>query len=486
MPNYPIPSCPVTIDPPNANGFSLQAKKSKDGIITEMGSKRTRRFNTSNVYVISAEFSFDTIDKFLYFFRWLKYETNYGNLWFKANWFSDIGFDAGEWVFRFVELPFSNTGYSQKHQATLLMGPYNDNVVSGDYTEVGIGGTFIDDDFPFGYDLFQVEQIIQNRIYASHQDFSFYAMSYNGSNITILNANTNTGDFPITVLYNIINACQISRTRFIQLMSKQTFSSPNYVQSLAVRTIDFINGVWSIVSENEVFTKVGHSGDADYLWKACVLSETEVAIISSDPNFPSLYLFLRKLVYSGGSWSTSGAEATITMPYADYYYIGITSLSSSRVCIIASGTLILIKIYDFSGSWSQFGADTDISDLYFITIIEKPIVARSETEITISLSRYIDEYTDPEEKLFDFKFNGTSFVQESESFIGLREFVLVREDIIIYFFYSSFYGSVVSQALKRTGGIWANYGGVEYDPNTILSQADTISYSGLPHFMWNN
>lgn len=156
MPTYPLPVETVQIDQPSLDGFTLDPKKTKEEFISEMGIRRQRRFVSVKIYVINLQFNFKSKAEFDEFLKWIKYEINYGNEYFNADFAEALGFETGEYVFRFVTLPFTATGYSMNNACTLIMGPKNDNVISDDYTEKGIG--MFDCDYPFpcqGYDWTQ-------------------------------------------------------------------------------------------------------------------------------------------------------------------------------------------------------------------------------------------------------------------------------------------------------------------------------------------
>lgn len=349
MPSYPLPSCPATIVGPNANGFSLEPKKAKEGMRTEMGSTRMRRFNTPNVYVISVEFNFFTPAKFAEFLTWLKYETNYGNLWFKADWFSDLGFTAGEWVFRFVELPFSNTGYSQSHQATLLMGPYNDNVVSGNYTELGIGGEFIDQDFPFGYEEFQCSDLTYKRV-----------TRYNGQTVRMQTHDFNDSNWtPIGNGFNV--STPWSNNRSLASMRE------NYVALLNTVTAGFIPTLRMFKFDGVDFTQqgtgTGFFGIISETSKICRLSDTRVALYETFDKTLRVFEFN----YSTNIWIQIGTPFSLAT-----YVTGVASITNDLTCMgnnrvafvyhEAEGALNHIAklvAFDFNTgtlTWSQVGS----------------------------------------------------------------------------------------------------------------------------------
>lgn len=412
MPSYPIPSCPVTILGPNANGFSLEPKKSKEGMRTEMGSTRMRRYNTANVYVINAEFNFPTIQQFNDFLIWLKYETNYGNLWFKADWFSELGFDAGDWVFRFVSLPFSNTGYSQTHNATLLMGPYNSNVVSGDYTELGIGGEFIDEDFPFGYETYEcTDDLTFYRIAHAHADNFLRVFDWNGSNYTKVGQD---GALPSFVPFGITYLS----TDLVAYIDKNSAGVNNYGGPGAeLQAYSFNNDVWTAVG-SPIYIGAGNSVGTVAI---TALSATRVAVAyMRTPFFGGRECYLATYDFNGSSWSLVGSILTVIANSSGN--LSITKLSSNRVAL-GYGTLTTttkLGTYDFNGSsWSLVGT---LYSVPITTVNTGFVSAISSTKIA---------YCDADRKLRIYNFSGSVWSLDVAEFTGAGDYPAVISSTLI-------------------------------------------------------
>ena len=439
MPSYPIPSCPVTILGPNANGFSLEQKKSKEGMRTEMGSTRMRRYNTANVYVINAEFTFFTPVQFTEFLTWLKYETNYGNLWFKADWFSELGFDAGDWVFRFVSLPFSNTGYSQTHNATLLMGPYNSNVVSGDYTELGIGGDFIDEDFPFGYETYECsDDLTFYRLGYADQDNFLRVFDWNGSNFTKVGQD---GSLPAFTTFGLT---YLSNDLLAYIDRNSTGTGDYGGPGANLQAYSFNNDVWVAVGSP---IAIGAGDSVDYVC-ATALSATRVAVCyGRTAFFGDRDVKLATYDWSGSGWALVGSVFTVAA-------LGntptITRLSTTRVALsyrVASGTT-KVGAFDFSGSsWSLTG--TLFSSATLSTF--PSISAMSATKIV---------FADANFTLRTLTFSGSVWTLESGTFATAGDNVSVIASDRVAVVHSA---SGKITMFKLTGTTWTQLGNEFYD-----------------------
>lgn len=396
MPSYPIPSCPATIDPPNANGFSLEVKKSKDGIQTEMGSTRTRRQNTTNVYVVKCELYFFSYAKFHEFMVWLKYETNYGNLWFKANWFSALGFTAGDWVFRFVDLPFANSGYSQVNNITLLMAPYNTNVVSADYTEIGVGGEFINSIYPFNWEQFQCIDLQYYRTFRFNGQTSRLAcIDWNESNWTIIGA-----EFDLSATVEKYNVRSISVTK------KDCVAVINGNVSCKLGMYKFSNNAFALLGTETVLT-----GYSTLKSKIARLSDSRIALYDGGLKTLTTWEFN----YTLNTWAIVGSSFSL----ATY----ITGLGSPQDCICSIGNNRIAFVYheangsgtspsklvtfSFSGSaWSQVGNKLTI---YANSSASYSISGMSLSEIVLTHDINAYAFHTYEKRLTKFTFDGTNW-----------------------------------------------------------------------------
>lgn len=402
MPSYPIPSCPTTITPPNANGFSLEPKKSVDGMRTEMGSTRMRRFNTPNVYVVNAEFSFFTQAKFVEFLTWLKYETNYGNLWFKADWFDALGFTAGEYVFKFVELPFSNTGYLQTHNATLLMAPYNDNVVSGDYTELGMGGEFIDEDFPFGFEQFECEDLTYYRtFFFTSVSYLLYCVDWNESNWTAIGT---PFSFAATV--------ETRNVRDIAAMKADHIAVVNGNAGCKLGMYKFDGTNFTLLGTETAPTP----NYSTLVTKMTRLSDSRVAIYDGFSTDKKLVTW--EFNYGTNVWAQVGSKYDLSALHNGGIASNnndITCMGNNRIAFViveAAGTVdprIKLYAFDFNGStWSIVGTPlsvygaVDASGHFSIS-------ALSETEIVLTTNTGAPYPTTYQNRLTKFTFNGSTW-----------------------------------------------------------------------------
>jgi hypothetical protein len=435
MPSYPIPSCPATITPPNANGFGLEQKKHKVGMRTEMGSTRYRVMNTSNVYVVNAEFHFFTTAKFVEFLTWLKYETNYGNLWFKADWFDAIGFTAGDWIFKFVELPFSNTGYSQTHNATLLMAPYNDNVVSGNYTEIGMGGDFIDSDFPFGFEMFQFsDPLTFNRIAYADQDSFLRTFDFNETNWTKVGSDLALPDF------NFYSLTYLSED-FIAYIDKNSLLTGNYGGAGAkLQAYKFNGTTWSTFGNSKL---IG-AGDSVEVVSVTSMNDTRVAVCySRTAFFGSREVKLATYDFDGLDWNLVGSIFTVVAAGTEP---SLTKLTSSMVALtyITTG-LGNIGAFTFNGStWSLTGS------LYSSATINSSfpdISAMTSTTIAFANSTG---------KLRYFTFSGSAWTLTSAEFAGAGRVVAAISSDKVAIVTDAFTGSL--RTYKLTGLVWTQEG----------------------------
>lgn len=373
-----------------------------DGMRTEMGSTRMRRFNTPNVYVVNAEFSFFTQAKFVEFLTWLKYETNYGNLWFKADWFDALGFTAGEYVFKFVELPFSNTGYLQTHNATLLIAPYNDNVVSGDYTELGMGGEFIDEDFPFGFEQFECEDLNYYRVFffgtSSHLLECF---DWNGSNWTLIGN-------PFSLAATI----ETRSVRDIAAMKADHIAVINGNASCKLGMYKFDGTDFSLLG-----AVTAPSPNYSTLVSAMTrLSDSRVAIYDGFSTDKKLVTW--EFNYGTNVWAQLGSKYDLSALHNGGIASGfndITCMGNNRIAFVivegAGGAdpRVMLYAFDFNGStWSIVGTPLSIygavdASGYF------SISAISETEIILTTNASAPSPTTYSLRVTKFTFNGSTW-----------------------------------------------------------------------------
>lgn len=132
-----IPSYPSNLDEPVSDSFSLGDKGQAIGIMTEKGCYRTIIIGAELDYQVSISFSFEDNLKANAFRKFIKYDLNYCDLWFNANWFSSIGFNAGDWCFKFISMDFIARGHCQDFSMEALMSYKHDIVVNGNYTIKG-------------------------------------------------------------------------------------------------------------------------------------------------------------------------------------------------------------------------------------------------------------------------------------------------------------------------------------------------------------
>ena len=127
-----MPSYPSTLPNPKAGSFTLGAKALTKSMKTDKFDIRRRKMSTGERYVgnVSFDLSCDSLqDEFL---KFVKYDINYGDYWFDADWFEELGFVAGEWVFRFIDTKFKDSGWLSKNNYSYLMAPRSEILGSGD------------------------------------------------------------------------------------------------------------------------------------------------------------------------------------------------------------------------------------------------------------------------------------------------------------------------------------------------------------------
>ncbi|PCI27878.1 hypothetical protein COB55_04885 [Candidatus Wolfebacteria bacterium] len=118
-----MPSYPTTLTEPKARNFTIKAKKSTKDMKTDRFEKRLRKMTTGERYTGTFAFTFSCDDDRDTFIKFLKYDLSYGQLWFDANWLTGLGFVAGDWVFRFLDTKFKDSGFLSDHNYSFLMAP---------------------------------------------------------------------------------------------------------------------------------------------------------------------------------------------------------------------------------------------------------------------------------------------------------------------------------------------------------------------------
>ena len=113
----------------------MSPKNSKVSMVTDTDTVRTRVFAVGERYVGKATIALkDQTDKDI-FFDFLEYEISYGDLWFEADWFSAIGYTAGEWLFKITKISENDTGSSSEIKFTYIMRPVQQDEDTIDLTE---------------------------------------------------------------------------------------------------------------------------------------------------------------------------------------------------------------------------------------------------------------------------------------------------------------------------------------------------------------
>jgi hypothetical protein len=115
---------PADFKEPVVDGFTLAPKERNTQIVTGRGPSRVRSQSLGNVFVIEATIKVDRLNtktNFAAFENFLKYDINYGDDWFTANWFTGLGFAASTYAFRFADIKQDETGYRSFYRCTILM-----------------------------------------------------------------------------------------------------------------------------------------------------------------------------------------------------------------------------------------------------------------------------------------------------------------------------------------------------------------------------
>lgn len=332
------PRYPSTISEPHASGFSIAPKKTKVSYEPINGASRQRRFVSAQLYVLTMQFDFNSTAEFNEFSKWFKYDIDNGNLWFSADWLASLGFTAGDWVFRFVNDPFSATGYSMGHSCTIVMGPRNANFVTTDFVELGI------------------QSFLNQYTEIGCSEFTYYrtfVYSYLGQTLQTLDYNGDGLNWtPIGNSFSLASPTAMTNTRSICAMKADCVALINGTAGTGsfLRMMQF---------DGTDFTQLGtgtsiapHSTQATAI---CRMSDTRIALLDGALKTLTVYDF----DYTSNTWSQVG----ISFNMASYYWYAsptaergaITALSSSRVAVVMNYTFKLLTL-DFNGStWSVNG-----------------------------------------------------------------------------------------------------------------------------------
>lgn len=433
-----MPSYPSTISGPHAQGFKLAPKKTKQEMLTDSGHIRVRRYNSTNLYVVGARFDFGSKTEFDAFLRWLKYETNYGNLWFNADWFEVFGFTAGEWVFRFTRLPFSAKGYELGFNSELIMAPKNDNLADP-YIEKGVGGSYIDMDYPFDYTIFtSCVELDFYRIAYADQDNFLRVFDWNGSNFTKVGT-----DYTLPA-FGTFGLAYLS-SDLVAYVDRNSTGTGNYGGPGAnLQAYSFNDDVWVAVGTPIL---IGAGDSVDYVCVTALSSSRVAVCYGRTPFFGDRDVKLATYDWSGSSWVLNGSVFTVAA-------LGntptITRLSATRVALsyrVASGTT-KVGAFDFIGSsWSLTG--TLFSSATLSTF--PSISAMSATKIVFADANYT---------LRTLTFNGSAWTLEAGNFPTAGDNVTVIDSDKVAVVHASL-GKITM--FQLVGAAWSQLGNEFYD-----------------------
>lgn len=379
-----MPTYPSTLAQPNNSGYSLDAKKNKEEFISEFGTRRQRKFVTSQVYVVQLRFDFKKKSEYDEFLKFLKYDIDYGSLWFVADWLLEEGFSEGEWVWKFVKINYNASGYSMGFSCTCLMGPRYSNIISDDYVELGIEGSFFDSATDF-----ECEELTYLRTFR-YRSQRVEVVDFNESNWTVI------GNY-----LDLSTPTAMTNTRTICAMKENRIALANNTSVCTLRMFEF---------DGENFTQLGSGTNlATYSTirtKICRLSNSKVALFDGGLQTLTCWEF----DFALQTWSLVGSSFNMSSYMSGASNGCITTLiENSRIAFISDSSSKL-AVFDFNGStWSLVGS---ASTLYstgggsaFFTIS-----AMSATEIVLTHDAHSGTGTHAYEKrLTKFTFNGSSW-----------------------------------------------------------------------------
>lgn len=346
MPSYPT-TCGFPI--PYNGGFKLAPKKATSSIATESKLTRSRSLITNNIYVVNFTFTFTQKSHRDTFRKWFLYDLNYGNMWFNANWLTELGFTAGEWVFRFVDpVSVDLKGYKDSFQVTMLMAPKNQNIVElGVLVENGMGGQYIDQNYPYGYEDFKCTDLEY-----------FRTFRFNGQTLKIETIDWNLSNWTVVgTPYDLSGNIEDYNLRSMAAMRVDHCAIINGNASCKLRMIKFDNnaGTWSQLGTATTLT--GYSTTKSKITR---ISDTEVALYDGSLKTLTTWAFN----YGTNAWAVVGSSFDLST-----YNTGLGSMTDDICCMgnnrIAfvyhegqgSGTVTTkLVAFDWSGSsWSQSG-----------------------------------------------------------------------------------------------------------------------------------
>lgn len=111
---------PVSLGEPKADGLTIEPKERNTSILTEDGSERLRTQSVGDVYVVKGVLDLKTTQVAI-FEEFLKYDSSYGDFWFKADWFTGIGYVADDWAFKLIAISENCYGYKTEFSCVFLM-----------------------------------------------------------------------------------------------------------------------------------------------------------------------------------------------------------------------------------------------------------------------------------------------------------------------------------------------------------------------------
>ena len=385
-----MPSYPTTLNPPHSQGFSLAKKKFSEGIITDIGINRQRRVISNNFYVVTMQFDFKSKNEFDEFLKWVKYDINYGNLWFNADWLSDIGFTSGEWVWRFVSIPFSATGYSMGFGCTLLMAPKNNNVVNSNYTEIGIASSYIDKEYPFGYDIFECDDFSYYRTYVIDDDSFLFTSEWNGFNWYVVGNKLDVASLGSS--YDNIRGIACTKENYV------AFSSEQIGTHAKLRMFYFDGDDWS-----EVGTPLTLTGYSPVNGRITRLSDNRVVYIDSFSGKIDVYEYN----YTTNIWAKIGLSTDINSFFTPYTPEAFAVALSSNRIVMAVTTHNQLVVMDFNGtSFSQVGSTFQIPSFTTNSPYFASMTLLDTNQIGFAIEGGSGTYN---QKITKFTYTGSSF-----------------------------------------------------------------------------
>jgi hypothetical protein len=382
-----MPIYPSTIPQPNASGFSLDPKKDKEEFQSEFGNKRQRRFVTSQVYVCSMRFDFKMKSEFDEFLKWFKYDIDYGNFWFEADFLLAEGFNAGEWVWRFAKINYNASGYSMGFSCTMLMSPKYTNYVSPNYVELGT-------------DINGTQRFLNPFTDVVCSDFTYYRTflySYLGQQLQCLDYNGNGLNWtPIGNAFSLASPTAMTNTRSICAMKADSVALVNGVLACILRMFKFDGTNWTLLGSTTLATY------STLRTAICRLSDNRIALL--DGGLKTLTVW--DYDYVGNTWSQVGSSFNMSAFYTTAGRGAITALSGSRVAVVINQDDKLAT-FDFNGStWSQNGSTFQIYPFTGTGSADYSISARTSSVIILTHNIRSGASHTYEKRYTEFTFSG--------------------------------------------------------------------------------